>query len=441
MIRKRIAKGALEFGLGTGISRILGLAREIILAHLFGAGIAMDAFRVAFRIPNLLRDLLAEGTLTPAFLPVFSDYHIHEGRKRALELVSFLLGVMLIITGAIAVIGILFAPLWVRIVSFGFTQYPDKLALTIKLTRIMFPFLIFISLSALVMGVLNFFKHFFTTGVASCWFNIAIIVLGLTLAPKFGIASIAIGALLGGILQLVFQLPLLKKEGYLTSPRFKLTPDVKRVLLLMTPIAIGYGGSKINVVINTLIASFLGHGSISWLSYAFRLMWVPVGVIGVALANVALPFASRELSTNNREEFKQTINTSLLYGLLLAIPVSVLLWYFAQPICKILYQRGNFTIADTLATSQALKFYSIGIIGLVCTKIFATGFFALKDTKTPMKVSFVTIGVNAICALTFVFVLKLSFKGIALAASVANLANALILGVLFKIRIKWNQNL
>ena len=424
----KLAKGAFGFALGTGISRILGFVREIMFAHLFGAGILMDAFRVAFRIPNLLRDLLAEGTLTPAFLPVFSDYHTHYGKATAAKFVSLILGAMLVITGGITIIGVSFAPLLVKIVAFGFT--PEKAALTVKLTRIMFPFLMFISIGALVMGILNFFNHFFTTGLAPCWFNIAIIGSGFLFYEKLGIQSIAYGALIGGALQLAYQLPLLAKEGYLTFPKFKFTNDVKKVLLLMLPISIGYGASKINVVVNTIIASFLQDGAISWLGYAFRLMWIPIGVIGVAIANVTLPLASKELSKNNYQEFKRTIQTSLRYGALLSIGVAVLLYLLANPLCKIIYQHGNFKILDTLNTSGALKFYCFGIPGLVMTKILATGFYAAKDTKTPMWASFIAVAVNVCAAITLVRILN--FRGIALAASISNLTNAIILGLLLK---------
>ena len=426
----KFSRGTLGFALGTGISRILGFAREIMFAHLFGAGVLMDAFRVAFRIPNLLRDLLAEGTLTPAFLPVFSDYHTHYGKATAVRFASLILGAMLVLTGGITIIGIAFAPLWVKIVAFGFT--PEKASLTVELARIMFPFLILISVGALVMGILNFFNHFFTTGFAPCFFNIAIIGAGLLFYKKLGVQSIAYGALLGGALQLVYQLPLLHKEGYLTLPRFKFTKDVKKVLLLMLPISIGYGASKINVVVNTLIASFLQDGAISWLGYAFRLMWIPIGIIGVAIANVTLPFASKELSKGNHQKFKQTIRTSLLYGVLLGIGTAVLLFLLANPLCKIIYQHGNFKLLDTLNTSGALKFYCIGIPGLIMTKILATAFYSVKDTKTPMRASFITVAVNVCAAIILVKIL--GFKGIALAASISNLTNATILGIMLRKR-------
>lgn len=425
-----LIKEASGFAFGTTISRVLGFVREVMFAYLFGASAMMDAFRVAFRIPNLLRDLLAEGTLTPAFIPMFSDYYTRKGKEEAKRFISLMLGAILLITSGITIIGIAFAPTWVKLVSFGFTKTPNKYWLTVQLTQIMFPFLMFISIGALVMGVLNFFNHFFTTGVAPACFNIAIIGCGLLLSKKLGIQAIAIGALIGGGLQLVYQLPWLYKEGYIALPKIKFDKDIRKVFYLMLPIAIGYGAGKINVIVNTLIASFLGDGVISWLGYAFELMFIPVGVIGVAIANVALPFASKETSAENKLEFKNTIRISLIYGVLASVVVAIGLWVFATPICKIIYERGSFTAQDTLATASALKFYCLGIPGLILTKILATNFYALKDTKKPMLASFVTVVVNAGLALTLVRVLD--FKGIALATSLSNLVNTIILGILLK---------
>ncbi|MDD5529142.1 MAG: murein biosynthesis integral membrane protein MurJ [bacterium] len=431
MKKHSLLRGAINFSVGTGISRILGLLREIVFAHFFGAGIAMDAFRVAFRIPNLLRDVLAEGTLTPAFVPMFADYHANKDKKATTEFVSLILGTMLLITGAITLISIIFAPWLVKLVAYGFQG--EKFLLTVKLTRILFPFLIFITVSALVMGVLNFFNHFFTTGIASCWFDVAIIGLGVALAPQFGITSIAIGALIGGALQLVSQFPQLRKEGYLVRPKFKFTPEVKKVLLLMMPIAIGYSAMKINTIINTLIASFLQDGVIAWLEYAFRIMWVPVGVLGVALANVALPSAAKNLSGEHRKEFTKTMRTAFKYGVLCSIASTVLIWVLAHPVCKLLYQHGKFTPTDTINTALALQAYAIGIPGLILARILATGFYALKETKTPMIASFVTVGVNVIFALILVKII--GFTGIPWASSISNSVNALWLGVLLLKRL------
>lgn len=426
MKTNNLIKGTIKFSIGTGLSRILGLVREIVFAHFFGAGIAMDAFRVAFRIPNLLRDILAEGTLTPAFVPVFSDYNAKKDKAATIEFVRLILGAMLVISGVITLLSVVFAPLLVKLVAFGFQG--EKFLLTVKLTRIVFPFLIFITISALVMGILNFFNHFFTTGIASCWFDVAIIVLGIALAPTFGITSVAIGALIGGALQLVSQFPKLRHEGYLVKPKFEFTPEVKRVLILMIPIAIGYSAMKVNTIVNTLIASFLEDGVIAWLEYAFRLMWVPVGVLGVALANVALPSAAKDISGENRKEFINTIKTAFLYGVLFSIISTVLLWVLAHPVCKLLYQHGKFTSFDTMKTTIALQAYSIGVPGLILTRILATGFYALKDTKTPMIASFITVAVNLIFAI--LLVKMIGFTGIPWASSISNSVNAVFLGIL-----------
>ncbi len=436
---QHIGSKAFGFGVGTGISRVLGLVREVCFAHLFGAGMAMDAFRVAFNIPNLLRDLIAEGTLTPSFIPIFSDYWTKEGKEKAYNFANLVFGTIIIISCIIAIIGIAFAPLWTRIVAFGFIKTPDKFALTVSLVRIIFPFLIFITISALVMGILNFRGHFFTTGIAPVGFNIAIIATGFALFPRFGIKSIAIGAILGAILQILIQVPCSIKQGFRFKPTFNLRdPDVKRVLCLMAPIALGYGATKVNTIVNILIASFLADGAISYISYAFRLMWLPVGVIGVALANVTLPLISKQVSiseqlTVNSRQLKDTIYKSLQYCIFLTIPLCVIMFFFAEPICRLLYGHGRFTPEAVINTASALKFYTIAIFGISVTKILASCFYALKDTKTPMKVSFWTIGVNAVFALVFVRVI--GFRALALATSMASLVNAVVLWILLKKRL------
>lgn len=436
---QHIGSKAFGFGLGTGISRVLGLVREVCFAHLFGAGMAMDAFRVAFNIPNLFRDLIAEGTLTPSFIPIFSDYWTKEGKEKAYRFANLVFGTIIIISCVIAIIGVVFAPLWTRIVAFGFIKTPDKFALTVSLVRIIFPFLIFITISALVMGILNFRGHFFTTGIAPVGFNIAIIATGFALFPRFGIKSIAIGAILGAILQILIQVPYSIKQGFRFKPIFNLKdPDVKRVLCLMAPIALGYGATKVNTIVNILIASFLAHGAISYISYAFRLMWLPVGVIGVALANVTLPLVSKQVSiseqlTVNSQQLKDTIYKSLQYCIFLTIPLCVIMFFFAEPICRLLYGHGQFTPEAVINTASALKFYTIAIFGISVTKILASCFYALKDTKTPMKVSFWTIGVNAVFAL--VFVRFIGFRALALATSMASLVNAVVLWILLKKRL------
>ena len=430
----KVGRGALGFGVGTVISRGFGLIREVIFAYLFGASPEMDAFRVAFNIPNLFRESLAEGSLTPAFVPLFSDHYTRNGKGDAFKFANLILGAFLLIVGTIVLLGVAFSPVLVKMISFGFTRIPGKFALTVMLTRIMFPFLLIITISALFMGILNFFNQFFITGVAPTFFNIGIIATGLLLAPKLGIRSIAVGAVIGGLFQLIYQLIPLMKRGFRWHPHFKLLhPDVKHTILLMLPIALGYGATKINTIINTLIASFLQQGAIAYLSYAFRLTFLPIGVIGVALANVTLPLASKGISMCNIEETRNVVLTALRYTLLLTIMAFIFVYLLSEPICRILYERGNFTHLDTLSTASALRLYALSIIGVSITKVLSMGFYSLKDTRTPMKVSFITIAVNAAFALGLVGLL--GFKALALALSMASIANALILFFLLNKRV------
>lgn len=431
-MKKALIKGAINFGIGTGLSRILGFVREMAFAYLFGAGWQMDAFRVAFRIPNLLRDIIAEGTLTPAFIPVFAEKYKEKDGAR--EFVRNMWSAMLIITGGLVIIGMIFAPLWVKFIAMGFTG--EKLALTIKMTRIMFPSIIFVSSSALVMGILNFFQHFFVSGMSSCWANLAIIGIAFALAHKFGVSALVIGALVGSTFQLLSQIPTLTKEKYPLLPKFQFTPDIKRVFISMIPIAIGYSALKINTVINTIIASFFQNGVIAWLEYAFRLMYVPVGIIGVAIANATLPFASRAATEKNQKEFSKILLNSVVYGTVLGAIATYLSWQFATPICRIIYQHGRFTPDDTIQTAIALRAYSIGIPGLILTQILATTFYSMKKTRIPMYIGFATVVINVICVLTLTKVVEPGYSGIPLAISISNLANAIVLGVVLWYKLK-----
>jgi putative peptidoglycan lipid II flippase len=436
-----VAKNAFGFASGTAISRVLGLVREITLAYYFGAGFLMDAFRVAFNIPNLLRDILAEGTLTPSFIPVLSDRFEKNGKESAFKFVNLISGNFLIISSIVAIIGIIIAPILVKIIAFGFTE--EKSILTTQLTRIMFPFLIFITLSAIVMGVLNLKERFFTTGFAPGMFNIGIICTILVFTPllkKSGnpiIISAACGVVIGGALYFFYQLLWLTKEGYKFHPTCNFRDkEMKKVLLLMLPIAFGFAAMKINTVINTLIASFLAEGSISYLNYAYRLVQLPIGVIGVALANVALPLASQELSKNNLDGMKKTIYISLRYCFLLTLPVVFLVIIFANPFCKIIYQHGSFLHQHTVNTASCLRFYSPAILGVSMTKILASGFYSLKDTKTPLKVGLISVAVNLVIAISLVKFI--GFRALALAVSISSIVSMLLLYVL--LRKKLNQS-
>lgn len=418
----KMAKSVGAFSFATGVSRVFGMVREMVFAYLFGAGFAMDAFRLAYNIPNILRDLFAEGTLGASFVPVFAEYHERKGKKEAWNLANLGFNALLLVVGGVTVLGIVFSPWIVKVLAYGFGRVPGKLGLTTQLTQTMFPFLLLITIAALTMATLNFFGHFFITGIAPVWFNVAIIALSLLLYPVLGIYGVAIGVLVGGAAQLGFQLPYLVREGYKYRPRLSLThPGVKSVGALAVPVVLGLAATRVNVAINMFLASLLEEGSVSWLSYAFRLMVLPLGVFGVAVATVALPKAAKEAAIEDMGRVKETLSYSLRLVLFLTIPASVLLATLALPIIRILYQRGKFGPGDAYATSQALVLYTIGIFAIASVKVVASIFYSLKDARTPMKVSFITVGVNLLFSLLLIRVLR--FRALALSASIAAIFN------------------
>ncbi len=424
----RMAKSVGVFSLATGVSRIFGMGREMVFAYLFGAGYSMDAFRLAYNIPNILRDLFAEGTLGASFVPVFAEYHERKGDKDAWNLANISLNALLLIVGGITLLGILFSPWIVKVVAHGFGKEPGKLGLTIQLTQLMFPFLLLICVAALVMAILNFFSRFFITGIAPVMFNVGIIGSSLLLFPVFKQAGIqpifgvAVGVLIGGAAQLGFQIFPLLRQGYSYRPRLSLShPGVRRVGKLAVPVILGLAATRVNVFINLFLAALLEQGSVSYLGYAFRLMVLPLGVFGVAVSTVALPRAAREAALEEQDKVRETLSLSLRLVFLLTIPASALLFVLASPIIRILYERGEFGPADTVATSQALMLYCIGIFAVASVKVLASIFYSLKDSRTPMKVSFLTVAVNLLFSLLLIGTMR--FRALALAASIAAIFN------------------
>lgn len=414
-----IAKKAFGFGLGTGISRVFGLIREMVLAHLFGATMWMDAFRVAFTIPNLLRDELAEGSLTPSFIPIYSE---SKEKGKADRLTSLVITNFFFITLVIAIIGIVLAPLLVRGIAHGFTG--EKFSLTVQLTRLIFPFLIFITISAIFMGILNYRGRFFTTGFAPVFFNIGIIVFALVLYHRIGIVGVAIGVVVGGALYLLYQFLWVRADGFLFTPKLSLKDhDFLRVVKLMVPISIGFAAGKINTVVNTLIASFMVTGSISYLNYAYRLVQLPVGIIGIAIANVVLPTLSREITRG--KDGMDTIRSSVKLSISIIIPLAVLFFLFSEIIVRLIYERGIFTAEDTLFTASCLRFFSPAIVGFSLTRVFATIFYSMKDSKTPFFVGLFAVLINLITALSLRNILGVN--ALALAVSISSCSNALLL--------------
>jgi putative peptidoglycan lipid II flippase len=354
----RIARSTGVVSSATFLSRILGLVREQVFAYLFGAGFATDAFIAAFRIPNLLRDLFAEGALSSAFIPVFTDHVTNQGSEKAWELANLVLNLLLITLCAIVILGIVFSPYIVQLIAPGFGDEPGKQELTTHLSRIMFPFLLLVALAALVMGILNTFRRFGVPALAPTMFNLGMIAGGIFLSPYFDppIVGMALGVLLGGFGQLAIQLPVLRKMGFKYRFRINLRhPGVKRILFLMTPATLGLASTQVNIFVNTLIASLLPQGSVSYLNYSFRLMQFPIGVFGVAVATVTFPIISAYAAKKEMGEVVSTFSSSLKLVFFLAIPSAVFLAVASKPVISVLFQHGRFTYLDTLATSQALR--------------------------------------------------------------------------------------
>jgi putative peptidoglycan lipid II flippase len=359
----QVAKSAGSVGIAVFFSRIMGLVREQVMAVLFGAGFYMDAFVVAFRIPNLLRDLFAEGALSAAFVTVFTDYDQKKGQEAAWRLANNVLLTLTILLSLITIVGIIFSEQIVRVMASDFSLVPGKIALTRLLTNIMFPFLILVSLAAAVMGILNTKGRFFVPAMASTFFNVGSVVGGVLCAwwaPAFGqppIVGMAVGTLIGGVLQLATQLPSLYRSGFKWRPHLNLRDEgLRRIMILMIPAVIGLSATQINVFINTNFAARCAQGSVSWLNYAFRLMQFPIGIFGVAISIATLPVVSRHASRGEMGALKATYCSSLTMAFLLTIPASFGLAFLAKPIIRLIFEHGRFHALDTLYTAEALAY-------------------------------------------------------------------------------------
>lgn len=417
-------------------SRVLGLIREQIFAAMFGAGYAYDSFVVAFRIPNLLRDLFGEGALSAAFVTVFSDYDTNKSKKQTWQLASNVLVFFSILLSFITLLGCIFAGPIVSILAPDFSEVVGKFELTSKLTIIMMPFLVFISLSAVVMGILNTKGRFFVPAMASSFFNLGSIVGGVSLAillPRYSnqpaIVGMAIGTLIGGILQLSIQLPTLRKTGFSFKPRLNLKdPGLKRILTLMIPAVIGLSATQINIFINTNFAASCQEGSVSWLNYAFRLVQLPIGVFGVAFAIAALPLLAKQAASKDIKSMRETLVSSLTMVFCLTIPATAGLMILSEPIISLIFERGAFQAADTLATAEALSLYAVGLFAYSTNKIMVPTFYALDNTRIPVIASFLAVAFNIL----FINLTIDAFqhKAIALSTSCTMLLNFIFLSTM-----------
>jgi putative peptidoglycan lipid II flippase len=441
----RVARRAGVVGAATMLSRVLGLVREQVMAALFGAGFATDAFNVAFRIPNLLRDLFAEGAMSSAFVPTFTEYHEKRGEAEAWALGRQLMVTLLAVLVGLCVIGYLVTPWLVRIFAPGFASIPGKLDLTILLTRVMLPFLPAVALAAAAMGMLNARGSFAVPALAPTMLNLGMVVFGVALIPVVercgqpAILAMALGVVIGGLGQFACQLPALHDKGFrlrLEMPHGH--PGVRRVALLMAPAAIGLAATQLNLFVSTLIASLLEQGSVSWLTYAFRIMQLPIGVFGVALATVSMPALSRAAVNQDLASLKSTLSATLRLVFLLTAPAALWLGVMAVPVIALLYQHGRFGPLDTTRTAGALVMYCVGLPAFAAVGVLTRTFYALGDTRTPVRASFVSVALNLVLNLLFIGPLRflgLGVMGLALATSVTAIANLLQLAWYLRRRV------
>ncbi len=425
----RLARSAGVFGLATITSRILGLAREQVMAYYFGAGDANDAFRVASRIPNLVRDLFAEGAMSAAFIPTFTRQLTLQGRERSWHLANSVINSLVLVTGAIVLLGIILAGPLVRLYAGDFADVPGKIELTIYLARIVFPFLTLVAVAAVLMGMLNSLGHFFVPALSPAMFNVAGILMSVGLipfAPFLGlqpITIVAVATLVGGIGQLVIQWPPLVKEGFRYRPVLDFRDEgLHRVLLLMGPGTLGMAATQINVFVNTVLATGQGTGAVSWLDFAFRLMYLPIGLFGVSIATAATPAISRMVAEKNFDRIRSTLANALGLMLLLNLPATVGLIVLARPIVAVIFEHGEFTSADTIATAAALQLYAIGLIGYSIVRIISPTFYALGRSRIPVMVSSGSVLVNV--ALNVTLVNTMGYRGLALGTSITAIVNA-----------------
>jgi putative peptidoglycan lipid II flippase len=431
-------KAAGIVGLAVLCSRLLGLAREQIFAALFGGGRLMDAFTIAFRIPNLLRDLFAEGALSTSFITTFSKTIATDGDRAAWQLANKVATMTVIVLSSITIVGIITAPWLVHILAPGFDG--EKAALTITLTRIMYPFILLVSLAALVMGMLNAKEVFGVPAMASSFFNLGSIVSGVALGywldPNFGPRALmgsAIGTLIGGSMQFGVQLPALRRIGYVFRPDFQWRDKgVKAILRLMGPSVVAASTTQVNVLINSIFASKLGDGPTFWLSIAFRLMQLPLGIFGVALGTVALPLLARMAAAGNMVSFRSELSRGMRLAFLMTIPSTIGLIMLAEPIISVLYQHHKFTAFEAGEAAGALRFYAIGLSGYAALKVLVNAFYALDRRKTPMFVSFSAVALNLALNWYFTRHLHWGHRGLALSTACIATSNFLILYFLMR---------
>jgi putative peptidoglycan lipid II flippase len=424
----KITKAATTIGIGTFLSRILGFLRDMVIARFFGAGIAADAFFVAFRIPNLWRRLVGEGSLTISFIPVYTEYLTQRSEEETREVTHIAFTIAGVVLLVLTILGVLFSPILIRIIAPGFIRIPEKFQLTVMLNQIIFPYLFFMGFFALCMGILNSLRHFFAPAIAPIFLNISIIASVFLFYHAFQkpVMTLAIGVLAGGVIQFLFQIPFLMKKRI--SFRFNFNfrhPAIKRIGFLMIPGLIGTGVYQLNVFIDTIFASFLPSGSVSYLYFADRLMEFPLGIFAVAIGMASLPSLSGLASQGKVEELKETISFTFRLVSFISIPAMVGLIALKTPIINLCFQRGLFDYSATVMTAKALLFYSVGLWAIAGVRTIVPSFYSLQDTWTPLKIALICLGANVI--LNSILIYPLKHAGLALATSLSSTLNLILL--------------
>ena len=426
----KLLQSTAVVGSMTMISRVLGLVRDRVIAQMFGAGLGADAFLVAFKIPNFLRRLFAEGAFSQAFVPILSEYRSQKSQDETHNLINSVAGTLGLVLAIITIVGVIAAPILISIFAPGFIGNEEKFDLTVSLLRITFPYILFISLTALAGGVLNTYKHFAGPAFTPVFLNVCIIGAAIWLAPHLDqpVMALAWGVFFGGIVQLLFQFPFLMKLKLFPRPSLNRTDEgVRRILRLMGPAIFGVSVSQINLLLDTLIASFLITGSVSWLYFADRLLEFPLGVFGIALGVVILPSLSEKHAQGSKEHFSKMLDWAMRLVLIIALPATIGLALLAAPMLSTLFQYGEFSAHDVELSSKALMAYSFGLLGFTLIKILAPGYYSRQNTKTPVRIGIIAMVSNMV--LNVILVFPLAHAGLALATSLSAFINA---GLLYR---------
>ncbi|WP_302682507.1 MULTISPECIES: murein biosynthesis integral membrane protein MurJ [Cobetia] len=424
-VRGGLLRSGLIVSVMTMLSRVLGLARDVTIASLLGAGSGADAFFVAFKVPNFMRRLFAEGAFNQAFIPVLSEYATRRTREEVRELLDAVSGSLGVVLALITALAMLCAPWLVWVFAPGFGDDAGKLALTGDMLRLTFPYLLLISLTAFAGSVLNTWNRFAVPAITPVLLNLSLIGAALLLAPRFETPAMALawGVLIAGGVQLLFQVPFLLRLGLMPKPWPNFAHEgVRRILKLMTPALFGVSVSQINLLLDTVLASFLVTGSVSWLYYSDRLVELPLGIIGIAIGTVILPALSKRHAEQSLEHFQKMLDWALRSVLLIGVPAALALGVLAEPLLITLFHYGAMTDNDVVMSAQSLRAYSFGLLAFMLIKVLAPGFYARQDTKTPVKIGIIAMVANM--AFNLALIVPLAHAGLALATALSAFLNA-----------------